>query len=293
MSNQIVCNKSNEEISPEKWQEIQEKARNDGMLDQQETLKERIEIDKKTLQEANITFTQINDFFHSVKLAVSEAEEQNNIELDISKVCPAFVSLPRNGWCLQARKVSKITLFGIAYIIAYFQWGGSASCPFHDNEICKSYRSFGSGDFIFYREDTKEAIHIGSLLFHQIATHHFFQSPSSAYRADPSKLIQFFNLTPYTNYKLPTVFKKVCFWYGGSSEESTRMTCKKEEEWKLAMENDKVRIYRSEKLKMTIIIRKEGSNNSEIVKFDEVMYHVFTKSTTFRDADISLQEYLC
>ena len=42
------------------------------------------------------------------------------------------------------------------------------------------------------------------MLFHQITAHHFFQSESSAYRVDPAVLIQFFNLQPRVDYKVPT-----------------------------------------------------------------------------------------
>ncbi len=78
----------------------------------------------------------------------------------------------------------------------------------------KNGTKYGATDYIIHRETTENGtkkgigMHIGSLLFHQIAKHHFFQDQSSDYRVDPKKLIDMFDLLPETCYMVPVIEKK-------------------------------------------------------------------------------------
>ncbi len=93
-----------------------------------------------------------------------------------------------------------------------YTWGGAQECPFQNREVDPRYNGYkyGATDYIIYRETQENGIgmHIGSLLFHQIAKHHFFQDQSSDYRVDPKKLIDMFDLRPETCYRVPVIEKK-------------------------------------------------------------------------------------
>ena len=210
----INCNYSNNKISNDEWNSIQNRCIEHKHINPKENLKNIIETDEQILSNTGITFEQLEDFCFALRLYVKKyeiKENTKNIKPPIVKnffedQTDNFFSLNRKNWCLWNQSSYQFNMFDTNYYIIRYTWGGAERCPFQSPED-KNYHGYeyGSLDWLIWNLDTNDFMHIGDLLFHQISTHHFFQSNSSPYRVEPTKLIQLFNLKPNTNYKVNTI----------------------------------------------------------------------------------------
>ncbi len=195
-----------------------------------ELLRKQIVQDEQTLNNAGITFEQLDKFFTALKLYwlkfCTIGAHLKNIELDdktkafVEKYYSnsQFAKLNKNGWCSWGFSRAKFNMFGTNYLVDRFTWGGAETCPFQSTQDKKYYGyEYGSHDWIIFNLDLMECIHIGDLLFHQIHAHKFFQSKSSPYRVDPANLISIFNLKPNQDYSVPTIQVKYAFNFSSTT----------------------------------------------------------------------------
>lgn len=216
----INCNHSNDTFNDNEWNRIQAQCIKQKHIKPNDNLKQIIKTDEETLANLCITFDQLKDFFFVFKLYV----KKYGIDKSAEYLMPEFVkkfwsdktdnffSLHKGGWCSWGSYSYQFNMFGTNYFVSRITWGGAETCPFQHPED-KRYHGYeyGSHDWLIWNLDNESFMHIGDLLFHQIVTHHFFQSPESAYRIDPLKLIQHFNLKPNIVYKVDT--KEVAYAY--------------------------------------------------------------------------------
>jgi len=169
-------------------------------------------------------------------------------------------------------------------------------CPFQDRELDKEYHGYeyGASDYIIYREDLNEAILIGSLLFHQIVAHHFFQSPESAYRVDPTKLIRMFSIQTGVNYTVPTVIKKYARWFGGMSREN-KFTTYFKDKWYEVSSHDTYTIYKRTDDKTSYLGIALSKIPEEVVNItiDDVIYPAMMISNEYDLNFIREVEEIC
>ncbi len=223
----INCNYTNDKLDDSEWDRIESKCIKQKHLNSNnlskniftrffssgELLRDQIAQDEQKLADAGITFEQLDKFFTTFKLYWNKYSK-TNIELDDETKAQVekfyadsqFTKLDMSGWCSWGLLKAKFNMFGTNYLVDRITWGGAEQCPFQSLED-KRYHGYeyGSHDWIIFNLDANIQMHIGDLLFHQIIAHKFFQSESSAYRVDPIKLIQLFNLKPGANYSVPTV----------------------------------------------------------------------------------------
>ena len=216
------CNVCNEEFSNEEWSRVEGVCKEYKMLDDTMSLQECIARDEKVIFDAGITFEQLDDLFESLQLVFHQSKAAK-VPVTESKMdnrhFPHFADLPRDGWMPKGATLRKIMLFGHEYTVKIIVWGGAQTCPFQNFDLDKQYHGYdyGCSDYLLFREDLDMGLHMGSLLFHQIAKHHFFQGDVSPYRVDPTKLVDFFSLKPGVSYKVPVKHVPTRYWCGCSS----------------------------------------------------------------------------
>lgn len=179
-----------------------------------------------------ITFEQLSEYFDKIKAHYYKGVNDQyhpDISQELIETLKS-IKLGGSGWCCQSN--SRTQIFHDQLIVICLTWGGAEQCPFQspDDKRYHSYE-YGSHDWIFVNPQTKEYLHIGDLLFHQITKHHFFQSPSSPYRVDPAKMINFFRLRPNVSYQ--TQYRKYQWWRSNGGQScsrkvypDTKYTCK-------------------------------------------------------------------
>lgn len=202
------CNYNNETLSDMEWDRIETQCKKQRHLETEDNLKDLIARDEKAIASHGLSFEQLGLFFEKLKLHFAkEVNEKKEHKLTSAEVVLLKKhALGGSGWSSWASHVA--TIFNGKLVVARYTWGGAETCPFQSSED-DGYHGYeyGSHDWIFIRTDKNESMHIGDLLFHQITKHHFFQSPSSGYRVDPSKLISFFDLRKDVDYQTETITK--------------------------------------------------------------------------------------
>jgi len=226
----MQCNLLNEQLPDEEWIIIEKKCRYQKHLGQDENLKNLIIEDEKIMENHNITFVQLKNFFDKIKYHADAHTYENEVvfnEQYINIVKSLNLGSPK--WCLWGRMIFPI--FNNKIHVIQIVWGGAELCPFRSPED-KKYRGYeyGSIDWVFIKCDTGEYMHIGDLLFHQISKHHFFQSKCSKYRVEPEKLINFFNLKEGVDYSTEVHAREEYVYssaeYTGKLDERIMESCK-------------------------------------------------------------------
>lgn len=147
-----------------------------------------IKNDKIKLRQLGITFAQLKLFFDKIRKHVAYQKLFGNIT-------------PDNGCYIFNNKIyAHQTL-----------WRGAEPCPFQ-SLYDKNYHGFEYGycDWIFVNKNNV-CFHIGDILFHEIAEHHFCQSPSSPSHVNIDELVKFFNISGDINYETTT--EKIKYLY--------------------------------------------------------------------------------
>jgi hypothetical protein len=213
----INCNESNDVITTDEFNEIELCCKKQNHIQETDSLQSIIKTDEDTLVSLGITFEQLEDFFEKIKFHFAHyanKDEKPNVTLsEEEKNLINSFKIGGSGWCGWGNSCCE--LFG-NFVVFRVVWGGAETCPFQ-SKLDKRYHGYeyGDRDWIFLNRNTLKAIHIGDLLFHQITKHHFFQSPTSTYRVDPTTLINFFSLAPGVSYKTDISTKQK--WSTGSS----------------------------------------------------------------------------
>jgi hypothetical protein len=220
----MPCNKSNDDLDAAEWSRIEDACRAHSHIAPDENLQELIAADEHAVASRGITFEQLRDFFSKLKYHFWNAlacdlsdEESQQVEMFLDdSVC--FSNDRVRHWCLQGDEKKRIFCSSSAkannrLTVLYYAWGGAEKCQFQAvNDTYYGYQ-YGSLDWIFIKDG--KVMHIGDLLFHSIAEHHFFQSSKSPYRVDPVELIEFFNIKPDVVYK--PILREVRIWQFSSS----------------------------------------------------------------------------
>lgn len=236
----MYCNLPNELLNTKELKKIERHLRNNKKLANFESLKNIILSDEKILENKQITFDQIKNFMESLKLYIKkkasvvlihehsiskinkrknfldnfytfEKKRDSNFNLELD-------NLEINKYDLLNFDVQKITLFennnnnygyklnlfGSDYLVKIIEYNNLEHCPFHSDNINFIKHDKFNQDWLIYNLDKKLCMCLNTLIFHQIITHHFFQSPSSVDRIEPIDLIELFNLKPEINYKIKT-----------------------------------------------------------------------------------------
>jgi hypothetical protein len=206
----INCNHENLLLESDEWSRIEGQCKKQKHICESDDLKTIIENDERTVREYGITFDQLSDFFDKVKYHYYKkinCDELYNLSQEELNIFEQY-KIGGSGWCSHGFKVVRI--FNDKIIVGRVTWGGAETCPFQSLEDSRYHGyEYGSHDWIFLNALTKESMHIGDLLFHQISKHHFFQSHSSKYRVDPLKLISLFGLKPDISYKTEIITSKL------------------------------------------------------------------------------------
>lgn len=201
-SNPIKCNVANSNIDDVEWSRIETQCKLQKHIDGNTNLRDLIKQDEEKLASLEITFQQLNDLFEVIQRDISDGREIGYPVPDCDKenINNITIGINNCGWCQWSSL--KIPILNYTMCVVEYVWGGSERCPFQ-SECDKEYHGYeyGDKDYIFIN-NTGEYLHIGSLLFHQITAHHFFQDATSKFRVDIEKLVRFFNINPNTDYKI-------------------------------------------------------------------------------------------
>ena len=218
----IDCNESNDKLSSDEFKRIQDECIKRQHISPTTNLKKLIENDEKIIMNLGITFEQLSDFFQKIRSHFNYGiyhKHSHELSTDDTTVINSF-NLGGKGW--SRRFFDCVTIFD-KIIVCCVEWNGAEICPFK-SPLDKQYRGhcYGCKDWIFINKDTRQSIHVGDLLFHQISKHHFFQNVGK-YRVDPTALIKFFNIRPGFNYETQyIIFKqwttKKVSWYKDSDK---------------------------------------------------------------------------
>lgn len=204
--NLINCNHLNHLLTDEELLRINKQCKLQNHISDEDNLQNIIKKDEQIVRDQGITFEQLKDFFQKIKLHFNDTiSKHGKVELNkkqeehINKY--SYIGGP--GWSLWEHQVGNI--FHDQITVCKITWGGAELCPFQslEDERYHGYE-YGSHDWIFINNSTNTSMHIGDLLFHQIAEHHFFQRPSSKYYVSPLDLICFFSIKPEKSYKSET-----------------------------------------------------------------------------------------
>jgi hypothetical protein len=202
----IKCNVENKFLTDQEWERVEQQCHKVGHLAETDRLKAVIAQDEETMEQSEITFQQIGDFFDKIKGHFWKKVNTNQ-EIDRSKEICGIIGnyqLGGKGWCCWGSHM--VSIFQDQLMVFRVEWGGAEKCPFQSLED-QNYHGYeyGSVDWIFIDPKTKESLHVGDLLFHQIVTHHFSQSLTSKYHVDCAQLIKFFHLRPKISYNTQRV----------------------------------------------------------------------------------------
>lgn len=214
----INCHYSNDKINEDEWNRIELQCKEQKHLAKNDKLRDIIESDEKTLESYGITFKQLKDFFKKIKYHFYH-QMSNNVNYQINKNERKLLKTLKIDSNSFPYSWNYTKIFNGKLIIGFSIWDGAEICPFK-SDLDKQYHGYeyGDTDWFFIKTDTNEVMHIGDLLFHQINTHHFFQSPESLYRADPAKIISFFSLKTGMDYITDFIIsKKWCQEFCSSS----------------------------------------------------------------------------
>lgn len=197
------CDRSLESLSAKEYQRIEARCLDSdyatgAMLKEKQTLKEVIEADQAYLNSIGITFQQIADrlnYFLEV-----------DPELEKPQTKPKFYV--GRGWSGRGVTSWTITVDGRKFEIHALPFGGAQECPFHKESAVKdSYKGYeyGSVDYVIVDTVNQVELRFGDLLLHLIEKHHFFEGPGVQYRLEPQKVVEFLQLKPGINYKVPRI----------------------------------------------------------------------------------------
>lgn len=241
----INCNIPNNELDEKEWERINKCCINQKHIGENDDLQNIIDTDKKTLQSHGITFEQLNNFFSKIKYHFYKRLNDNKkykLTDNEKKILHNYVG--KSGWCQRYFHCAKI--FDDQFIVALIGWGGAETCPFQ-SQLDKKYHGYeyGESDWIFIKTNTNETIHIGDLLFHQINVHEFFQSPSSPYRVEPKKIIEFFSLKSEINYATDLNISQI---WRSVGENSSMRSLKYPATKKFRIDERNLKLFGSEKI---------------------------------------------
>lgn len=155
--------------------------------------------DEGEMDEMEIMFEQVEDFFESVQLHFAHRQSISPFILSPNQAALVNGKIEvsrRPNWILWSKHVVHIFKDLIVVKIA---WSDSESCPFHDDDDENDLSP--SSDWFFFRDEEPEKMfYLSDLMIHQITRHHFFPSPETT----PRELIFYFGLRPGINYKAET-----------------------------------------------------------------------------------------
>jgi len=177
---ELKCNLPYEQLSPEELVEIEYRMypgnySQSGFLQQGDSLIEVIDNDKRYLRSVNITYKQIVD----------------RIETIIGKYYRSL-DLKKESMLIENKyKITSICSLG------------AQECPFQNKKKDQGYHGheYGNADITIVNIETGESITFSNLLPHMIVKHHFFESPKSLYRLDPSQIIRILDIKPNIDYQ--------------------------------------------------------------------------------------------
>lgn len=245
------CNCKNDKFDTSEWARIESQCVKQKHLGPSESLEALIAQDEQTLANAGITFDQLDKFFTAFKLHWKKySNEKTELDDELQAKVAHFYSssqfekLNKIGWCCWGRTRAKFNMFGTNYFVEKYTWGGAETCPFQSTQNKKYYGyDYGSHDWVIFNLDSNIQMHIGDLLFHQIIAHKFFQSESSPYRVEPTKLVQLFNLKPNQDYTIQKV--QVKYATDAHSTSAFSMLGLKREDFTILAENSSWRISKN------------------------------------------------
>lgn len=213
----LSCNLPNEQLDAAEWNRIEAECVIQEHLKADESLRAVIEQDEQAVAGLFITFEQLGHLFKKIKYHYQAAERIEFPKPVIKAMQARLKVLNPLSWCAWGFHCKMLFQGKIA--AACIVWGGSERCSFQSpaDERYHGYE-YGDRDWFFmkakvlHKEEVKpgDLFHIGDLLFHSIAKHHFFESVQGLYRVDPTRLIDFFGVQPGRSYKPETHVKK--FW---------------------------------------------------------------------------------
>ena len=199
-----------EDLSSEQIEAIENRMRPSqssyvGFLGQNESLKEVIETDNKTLEKLGITYKQVADRLDSLMGQAIRFEK---------------VSEESGGNCYKKIREG-ILIDGFLRVIPE-QFRGSQECPFFNETVPSKdgegtyYYTCGSGryDFIVKNEKQGTAIKFPELMSHLVRAHHFFEG-NTRYRLNPEETVKVLELEPNTDYT--PITKTESIWKCNSS----------------------------------------------------------------------------
>lgn len=176
-----------EDLLQEQIAVIEERMRPDrfsyaGFLGENQSLREVIEADTKTLERHGITHKQVGGRLDSL---MGQAFRQQELGF---RVGSKSLQTPKTGYLIDGF----LRVFEVA-------WMGSQSCPwFYETEPEESCGE-GSHDFIVKNEKQGKEIKFPQLMAHLVRDHHFFEGNTS-YRLEPENAINVLELKSGVDY---------------------------------------------------------------------------------------------
>lgn len=198
MSEIIRCNVSNDKISSDEWNHIEEHMHPEdrsevGFLEQKQKLKKVIDEDEKTLQRLGITYGQIADSLTHIKTQYYFLSDLIRKEIKESKYINMICGEDTLSWTLKIES---------NLIVSCVSYKGTQECPFQNHKLDFRYHGnkYGNTDFTVKNMDLNESFTFNTLLPHMIEAHHFFGG-SVSYRVDPETVIRVLNIKCAQKYK--------------------------------------------------------------------------------------------
>lgn len=277
VSQPIQCNIATDKLSDAEISRIETQCKVQHHIAETASLRDQIKADEEVVFRYGFTFEQLGNFFEKIKAHYSCTEK----EVDIKDVLSGDVieklkkfKIGGPGWCCWGS--GKKMIFGNQIFVFKITWGGAEECPFQSPED-KRYNGYkyGSHDWVFANLATNEVMHIGDLLFHQIAEHHFFQGPESKYRVDPEQLIKFFGLKNNLTYET----EKESFWYWSISSITSSVRKDSPDKEYSPHTADNILVKLPEKYKRTvygrnIVIEYANEHGDELVIYKNERYNI-------------------